>query len=241
MNLLKRLIKYSQRRLYKWEVQAVPRLNGGGLKNNGYHSQYGQDKLVAEILLPKLRNGIFVDIGAHDGVNLSNTLYFEENLGWTGIAIEPNPMVFDRLKQNRHCTTINAGITDVTCQKKFRAVTGYAEMLSGLVIEQDDRYKERINNEVSEHGGSVSEIEVDCWNFNELMKNYGITKIDYLSIDVEGGELSIISSIDWDAVPISVVSVENTYKEGKIMRLMKKHGYRLVYFAGDEFYMKYSG
>ena len=37
----------------------------------------------------------FVDVGAHDGISSSNTGHFEIDLGWDGICIEPNPLVFD--------------------------------------------------------------------------------------------------------------------------------------------------
>lgn len=240
MNPLQRLLKYAERKLYKWEVRNVPRLwiSEPELRKQGYNSQYGQDKLVAETLLPGLRQGVFVDIGAHDGVSLSNTLYFEQKLGWTGVAIEPNPSVFEKLKRNRRCVTINAGVAKQTSRQKFRVVTGYAEMLSGLVTEYDQRHEERIAREVSERGGEVKEIEIDCWNFNELMQRQGITKIDYMNIDVEGAEWAIVSGIDWDALPIRVVGVENNYKERRVLHFLKERGYRIVYFAGDEFYVK---
>jgi FkbM family methyltransferase len=240
MNALQRLANYARRKRYKWDVRRVPRLwiSEPDLHRQGYHSQYGQDKLVAETLLPGLRNGVFVDIGAHDGVTLSNTLYFEEKLGWTGVAIEPNPAVFARLQKNRRCATVNAGVAKVTSRQKFRVVNGPAEMLSGLVTEYDARHEERIAREVRERGGSMEEIEIYCWNFTELMHKHGITKVDYLSIDVEGGEWAIVSGMDWSALPIRVVGVENNYNERRVMQFLKKQGYRVAHIAGDEFYVK---
>jgi len=54
----------------------------------------GQDVFVAELLSFK-KNGVFVDIGANDGVTISNTWYFEKELGWDGIAIEPIPQIYE--------------------------------------------------------------------------------------------------------------------------------------------------
>src|SRR5215510_8537437 len=75
-----------------------------------YHSQHGQDRFIDTNLLRGKRGGVFVDVGAYDGVALSNTCYFEKELGWTGLCIEPNPIVFERLTQNRNCTTVNCGV-----------------------------------------------------------------------------------------------------------------------------------
>jgi hypothetical protein len=54
-----------------------------------YYSQDKQDKFLEENIFKGYKNGIFIDVGAHDGVNLNNTLYFESNNNWSGINIEP--------------------------------------------------------------------------------------------------------------------------------------------------------
>ena len=54
-----------------------------------YYSQYKQDVILDKHVFKGFRNGFFVDVGAHDGKSLNNTLYFEESLGWSGINIEP--------------------------------------------------------------------------------------------------------------------------------------------------------
>ena len=43
------------------------------------------------------RNGFFIEAGAFDGEHLSNTLYFEKKLGWTGLLVEPNPDAFEKM------------------------------------------------------------------------------------------------------------------------------------------------
>ena len=47
------------------------------------------------------KNGFFIECGANDGVNQSNTWYFEKKLNWHGILVEPVGNVFDKLKENR--------------------------------------------------------------------------------------------------------------------------------------------
>ena len=74
-------------------------------------SQLGQDILVDEYFGGK-RGGVFVDIGAYDGVTFSNTLMLERERGWTGVCIEPLPDVFAELRQNRGCVCVQACIGD---------------------------------------------------------------------------------------------------------------------------------
>ena len=47
------------------------------------------------------RNGFYIELGAYDGLNQSNTYYFEKYLDWTGILIEPSEKQFRKLKRNR--------------------------------------------------------------------------------------------------------------------------------------------
>ena len=61
------------------------------------YSQIGQDLWVQETLKNK-KNGYFLDIGAHDGIYLSNTYLLEKNYNWNGLCIEGNPLIVDSLK-----------------------------------------------------------------------------------------------------------------------------------------------
>src|SRR2546426_6776147 len=75
-----------------------------------YYSQHSQDRFIDNFLLYGKREGVFVDVGAYDGVALSNTYYFEKELGWTGICIEPNPIAYESLVKNRKCLSLNCGV-----------------------------------------------------------------------------------------------------------------------------------
>lgn len=204
----------------------------------GFFSQYGQDKWVVETLLPGKRKGVFVDIGANDGVTFSNTLYLERELGWTGIAVEPIPKVFAKLAANRTCQVVEGCVGDPPGKRKFRVVTGYAEMLSGLSNEYDPRHEDRVRREVSEKGGEIQEIEVECFDFNALLSGHGITTCDYLTIDVEGGEWSIIKSIDFKRFDIRIIGVENNYRDTRVRDFLAQTGYKLHSVVGDDFFVR---
>lgn len=196
------------------------------LHRKGYFSQYGQGKWVYENLTRGKRKGIFVDIGAYDGITLSNT-YFMEQIEWSGLAIEPNPTAYQQLVINRSCRAINGCIAAQSGKQVFRQITGAAAMLSGLVEDYDARHLYRIESETNESGGAYTEIEVDCYTLNELLRAHAITKVDYLTIDVEGAELKILESIDFNEVEISIIGVENNYGDERIKQLLSKKGFDL--------------
>ncbi len=222
------------KKLYRFSTRHIPRI-----KRKGYFSQEGQDKFIVERLFNNMRNGVFMDIGAHDGITFSNTYYLEKELGWSGIAVEPLPGVFDRLKVNRACIALNGCISDTPGEKKLLMLDGYAEMLSGVVDKFDQRHLARIEKALNRFGGNKQYISVPAYTFNDLVKQYGVRRIDYLSLDVEGGEYDILRSIDFDCVAIEVISVENNYWRGSFRRLLRKHSYKLVAIAsGDEIYQK---
>lgn len=177
-----------------------------------YYSQFGQDKFVYEHFFLEKTEGIFIDIGAHDGISFSNTKFFEE-LGWTGICVEPIPEVFNQLKSNRLCACIQACVGSKRGKGIFLRCRGYTEMLSGLFNEYDPRHLERIKQEQRIYNGSLEKIEVDIYTLNDLLEQNGISYVDYLSVDTEGNELSILQSIDFSRFKIKVIDVENNYKD----------------------------
>jgi FkbM family methyltransferase len=197
-----------------------------------YYSQYQQDKYLDETVFKKKENGFFLDIGAHDGVSLNNTYFFEKYRNWNGICIEPIPEVFDKLDKNRHCIKIRGCISEQNGKASFLRLKGYTEMLSGLVNGYDPRHVERIKRELYQFGGEAQEIMVECFNINDLLSKYNISHIDYCSIDVEGLELSILKSINFKTVHIDLFTVENNYGTADLRNFMDSQGYDFIAYLG---------
>ncbi|WP_366915497.1 FkbM family methyltransferase [uncultured Gelidibacter sp.] len=78
-----------------------------------YNSQYKQDRFLDTTVFNAKRNGFFIDIGAHDGISLSNSFLFEKHRAWKGICIERNPKVFSKLEKNRSSTSLNICVGEV--------------------------------------------------------------------------------------------------------------------------------
>ena len=204
-------------------------------------SQLGQDRVVDEYLHGK-RNGVFVDIGAYDGVTFSNTLMLERDRGWTGLCIEPLPDVFAQLRKNRGCICVQACMGNREEHAvEFLAVQSEAfraRMLSGVLTEYDPRHLARVDIEINEFGGSKAVIPVPMRHLHGLLHEHGIGNVDYLSIDTEGSELLILRSTILAAIGNPCITVENNYDDPYIDAVLTDQGYRLhTRIEWDRFYV----
>lgn len=193
-----------------------------------YYSQVGQDRYLNEQVFKNKKNGVFVDIGAFDGVTISNTYFFEKELGWTGICFEPQEEAFAALCKKRSCLCINACVAPQEGMVNFLQVIGAANQLSGMAATYDPRHLTRLHQECKQHGGSFTCIERPACNLMKALQERGIKHIDYLSIDSQGSELAILQSIDFDAVSIECITVENNYKNPAIEQLLTSKGFVLM-------------
>jgi FkbM family methyltransferase len=197
----------------------------------GYYSQFQQDKYLNENVFIGKENGVFLDIGANNGITFSNTYFFEKYKNWNGICVEPTPEVFSRLCQNRNSICINACISECTGKAMFKKVDA-SDMLNYLVDYDNNKHQTRINC-----AGKL--IEVDCLSLNDLFQQYQLKKIDFCSIDIEVGELEVLKSFDFELYPIDVFTIENIYYGNYIQEFMESVGYRLIQRLGlDEVYKK---
>ena len=186
-----------------------------------------------------MKEGFFIDVGAYDGITWSNSLALEKYYGWTGICIEPNDKAFKTLKKYRNVECINSAITNFDGEVEFINVDGYAEMLSGIPTSMPENHLSRIKNEIKNHGGQETLLKVKANKIETLLEQRSITKIDYLSIDVECGELNVLKSIDFEKTKITLISCEvNCYVDGNdIQRFLFDLGYKhLGRVCGDEFF-----
>ncbi len=174
-------------------------------------------------LLSYKTEGYFVDIGAYDGVAISNTKFLED-LGWEGVCIEPHPIVFKELLNNRQCEKVNCAIWKEDTRVNFLSLTGYTEMLSGIYESYDPRHYNRILTELQHYGGTSEMIEIDAKKFESVVSR---KHIDFLSIDTEGSELQILEQIDFSAYDIGLICIENNFFESRFNDFFKVRGYEL--------------
>ena len=214
--------------------------------NGKSYSQYGQDLFVKNYFLrrPKKAQYYFVDIGANDGIKLSNTYMLEHSLdqNWSGLLIEADSAVFARLLQNRNSnknTKYNVALCNTDGIVEFMQIDGPIQMLSGIVSEYDPRHVERIKAEIAHSGGSYKIVKMQGAKFTTILKNHPtIHTIDYLSIDVENGEMKVLESIDFSRIKITLLGIEDAYPDTSgLSEYLMQVGFREIARMGcDRFF-----
>jgi FkbM family methyltransferase len=201
-----------------------------------YKSQFGQDKWLNEKFFKNKEKGVFVEVGANDGVTFSNTYFFETNLKWTGLCIEPIPKTFEVLKKNRKCHCVWGCAYSKVCRVPFKCIEGYSEMLSGIATTYDPRHEQRIQSESKQHGCTEKTIQVPAYKLGDLLAQYKMKNIDYISIDTEGSELEVLQGLYFHKINVHVFGIEENYpdKAGPVRDLMKKHGYNFLEKVGED-------
>jgi FkbM family methyltransferase len=219
---------------YDRRIQSIERIVKQVTKANtgiDFQGQVEQD-LFAYFYFSGKKEGFYIDIGANDGKTGSNTLIFEQ-LGWAGICIEPLPDVFEKLQQYRRCDCFNVAIANVSGDSlEFIRADG-VETLSGLNAQMTEAHKKRIANS----NGKLEKIHVKTLTFADLMSNYPNRQyIDFMSVDVEGAELSILKAIDFTKFHFGLITVENneeTKGEGeRLKKYMDEQGYTVYLDLG---------
>ncbi len=181
-------------------------------KFNGYD---GLDKRMLRYI--NYKKGFYIECGANDGVNQSNTWYFEKILQWKGILIEPVDKAFKELKKNRSNENffINKALKPFSYKKNFIYLKlDVKDTLSTRSTE--DNIKSRIN------------IKVKAENLNSILNKVKAPKIiDFFSLDVEGDEFNVLKGINFKKYKFKFILVE-TYNLNEIKIFFRKHGYKYL-------------
>lgn len=187
-------------------------------------SQNGQSKEVEKILKGK-RGGVFVEAGAYDGEQLSNTLYLERNLGWKGLLVEPDPWNFWSLrKKGRKAHLVNACLSPSPYP---REVTFKQSDTMGHIASQGEEANRR---------GIFTRVK--CFPLYSLLLAINTTEVDLLSLDVEGAELQVLKTLPWEKVKIQVLCIEHRHiPEGSeaLRAYLEERGYALHTSVGDDY------
>jgi FkbM family methyltransferase len=179
-----------------------------------YFSQFGEDKWIVDNLHYPL-NGIFVDVGASDGISGNNT-YFFEKIGWQGLCIDADPSHHASLKENRRLVE--------TCA--VSSVRGEVEF-----------YRHNTDSTWSgiyPRGEDYTPIKVQSRTLEDLLGLHDIDKIDLLDIDVEGSEIDVWNSFDPELYQPEVVIIEYSdsrqcCNKTEIISVITEYPYNLAY------------
>ena len=171
--------------------------------NEKYFSQAGQDKFVYDNFFREKKNGYFLEIGAFDGIQGSNCLFFEKFKNWNGLAMEPSPTQFKKLRSNRKCKLINKAASAISGKMTFIEIDSSSSdsQLSGLEKYYPDKSQSVLKK------NNLKKYMVEVLTFDEILKNVDKEFIDYCSIDIEGAETALIENFNFSNYKIKVLSI----------------------------------
>jgi FkbM family methyltransferase len=186
-------------------------------------SQLGQDVLALSIFGP-LQKGFFVEFGATNGVDFSNTWLLEAEFDWGGILCEPGRSWHLDLKSNRsasvdtRCVYSSSGL-----QVDFLQVD-VAELSTISGFGASDSHSANRNNHIT--------YQVETVSLLDLLREHSAPRfIEFLSLDTEGSEFEILQDFDFTEYSFGLICVEHNYTDnrGRVMRLLQSKGYRRIY------------
>ena len=185
-------------------------------------SQLGQD-LIALALSGLKQGGFFVEFGATNGKDLSNTWILEKFFGWNGILAEPARSWHHELKSNRDCTI------ETDCVWTESNVRLLFNEVSSLELSTIDSFsKEDMHIDARKFG---NKYYVNTLSLNDLLTRHNAPKIiDYLSIDTEGSEFEILKSFNFEGYQFNFISCEHNFTDSRanIYELLSAQGYKRI-------------
>ena len=182
-------------------------------------SQLRQDLFVLSELEFK-ENGYFVDFGATNGCDISNSYLLETKFNWKGILAEPSKLWHSELKKNRKVNINTDCLWSETGKELIFNEVDDGELSTIDEFSSSDQHKNRRLN--------GRQYKVNTISLKDLLIKYDAPKlIDYLSIDTEGSEFEILKNFDFDNFKFRVITCEHNYNDNreKIYKLLTDNGY----------------
>ena len=206
-----------------------------------YYSQAGEDEFLNDNYFKNKKEGTYIELGALDGNLYSNTKFFQDQLGWTGVLIEPHPYKSQQLQKNRPNNYIfNSLVSCLTDDVVFRF---FVDNYSGVSGVEQTLPKEHMNGFFSQINEPQDRITLKPQTLTAILQNTNIKHFDLLSLDVEGHEYEVLLSWDF-SIPIDVILIETLggsqcEKEELCRQLLFKNGYKFdAKFKHNEVYIK---
>ncbi|MEI8366531.1 MAG: FkbM family methyltransferase [Parachlamydiaceae bacterium] len=171
------------------------------------------DLKLIEKLVPT--NKIFIEVGANDGLNQSNTKLLEESYGWTGILIEPSTVLYEKLCGNR---------PNSQC---FNCALGSFEDHNTLMYgDFDGNLMSSINGtRLGREAENVTQVR----SLQSILDEVDVQHINFFSLDTEGYEFNILKGIDFNKTTFDYLLIETySHNHQEIIDLLSSHGYEMV-------------
>jgi FkbM family methyltransferase len=175
-----------------------------------------EEEMILEFL-SLIKNGFFVEVGANDPTNISTTYPLEQQ-GWRGILVEPLP---------NWCKLIR----EVRTAPVFECACGAPDDPREMVLSVEDTFS-ALKGRSIHSSRPATEITVRVRTLNSILEEVDCAKIDFLSIDVEGGEFHVLQGFNIAKYRPKLVFIEDHVHSLKVHRYFLRNGYKIIRRTG---------
>ena len=200
-------------------------------KVNKYSGLNNLDKKLEKYL--NFDNGFYVELGANNGIEQSNTLYYELYRGWSGILIEPILHKYLDCKKNR--SPRNKFFNNACVSFGFTG--NYVKLLYSNLMTVPTNLQSDIHDKFAHanHSNTIREDQEEVIEFFAKAKTLNSIliecdapkKIDLLSVDVEGAEIEVIKGINFESYKFKYILIESRNIQ-PISELLNQKSYKLI-------------
>ena len=203
------------------------------------------DKKLIKYL--NFKNGYFIELGANDGINQSNTMYFEKYYGWSGLLIEPHFPNFVKLRENRSEKNSYCNCACVEFNFKSKNYNYIYSNLMSIGIDDKNEIEDRFGH--AEKGlaflnpGEQNQVfKCEARTLDSVLREFNSPKhIDLFSLDVEGAELSVLRGVDFNEFSFGYILLESRNVDA-IKSFLESKNYELIEVLSTHDYLfKFGG
>lgn len=199
-------------------------------KSKFIKSQLYQD-VFADFLIENYYDKTFLEFGATDGIDLSNTHFLENYSKWKGVLGEPDPQWHEQLKKNRPDSKI---ITKCIWKKTGETLDFLSSDNGVLSTINSFRYsdKESMSENSNLRNKKFKNFKIESLSLNDLIRDeFNDTVPSYISVDTEGSEFEILKNFDFKKYQPIFFTVEHNYTSNQksIDELMIANNYVRIF------------
>ena len=188
------------------------------------YGQYQED-LIIDTLLGQPEKGFYIDIGGNHPILNSNTYRFYLR-GWNGVIIEPNIDLYSEYGKVRpNDIALNIGVGAEEGILDFYVLAG-----NGLCSFS----KENAYHNAKHHRSRITEVrKTQIRPFISILEEYVHDKeISFISLDIEGNEMSVLTNNDWERFRPKLWIIEINIGGKQLVQYLEKKDYPLVFSNG---------